>query len=50
MRLKELEKEGLIERIEKKKFPPPMIVLWRFTEKDKDTLPILMQMVAFSSK
>jgi DNA-binding HxlR family transcriptional regulator len=49
MRLKELEKEGLIECIEKKK-SPPMMVLWRLTEKGKDTLPILMQMVAFSSK
>ena len=50
MRLKELEKEGLIECIEKKKSPPTMMVLWRLTEKGKDTLPILMQMVAFSSK
>jgi DNA-binding HxlR family transcriptional regulator len=49
MRLKELEKEGLIECIEKK-LPPPIMVLWRLTEKGKDTLPILMQMVAFSSK
>jgi DNA-binding HxlR family transcriptional regulator len=50
MRLKELEEEGLIEIIEKKKSPPTMIVLWGLTEKGKDTLPILMQMVAFSSK
>lgn len=51
MRLKELENEGLIECIEKKKSPQrPMMVLWRLTEKGKDTLPILMQMVAFSSK
>jgi len=50
MRLKELKNEGLIECIEKKKSPPTMIVLWRLTEKSKDTLPILMQMVAFSSK
>ncbi|MGE5634162.1 MAG: winged helix-turn-helix transcriptional regulator [Deltaproteobacteria bacterium] len=50
MRLKELEKECLIECIEKKKSPAPMMVLWRLTEKGKDTLPILMQMVAFSSK
>jgi len=28
MRLKEIEKEGLIECIEKKKSPPRMIVLW----------------------
>ena len=50
MRLKELEKEGLIECIEKKKSPPSMMVLWRLTEKGNDTLPILMQMVVFSSK
>ena len=50
MRLKELKNEGLIECIEKKKSPPTMMVLWRLTEKSKDTLPILMQMVAFSSK
>ena len=50
MRLKELKNEGLIECIEKKKSPPTMMVLWRLTEKGKDTLPILMQMVAFSSK
>jgi DNA-binding HxlR family transcriptional regulator len=49
MRLKELEKEDLIECIEKKK-SSTMMVLWRLTEKGKDTLPILMQMVAFSSK
>jgi DNA-binding HxlR family transcriptional regulator len=39
----------LIECIEKKK-SSTMMVLWRLTEKGKDTLPILMQMVAFSSK
>ena len=51
MRLKELEKEGLIECIEKEKsLQRPMMVLWRLTEKGKDTLPILMQIVAFSSK
>ena len=49
MRLKELEKEGLIECIEKKK-SSTMMVLWRLTEKGKDTLPILTQIVAFSSK
>ncbi|MGZ5499766.1 MAG: winged helix-turn-helix transcriptional regulator [Nitrososphaeraceae archaeon] len=48
VRLKELEKEGLIECVEKKK--SPMMVLWRLTEKGKDTLPILMQMVVFASK
>jgi DNA-binding HxlR family transcriptional regulator len=48
MRLKGFEKEGLIECIEEKK--SPMIVRWRLTEKGKDTLPILMQLVAFGSK
>ncbi len=48
MRLKELEKEGLIECSEEKR--SPMRVLWRLTEKGKDTLPILMQLVAFGSK
>jgi DNA-binding HxlR family transcriptional regulator len=50
MRLKLLEKEGLIEYIEKKKSPPPMMVLLRLTEKDKDILPILMQIFIFASK
>jgi DNA-binding HxlR family transcriptional regulator len=48
MRLKELEKEGFIICEEKKK--SPMMVSWRLTEKGKDTIPILLQMVAFSSK
>jgi DNA-binding HxlR family transcriptional regulator len=48
MRLKELEKEGFIECAEEKR--SPMMVLWRLTEKGKDTLPILMQLVAFGSK
>jgi len=48
MRLKELEKKGFIERAEEKR--SPMIVQWRLTEKGKDTLPILMQLVTFGSK
>jgi DNA-binding HxlR family transcriptional regulator len=48
MRLKELEKKGFIERAEENRLP--MIVQWRLTEKGKDTLPILMQLVAFGSK
>ena len=47
MRLKELEKEGFIECTEQRS---PRMVLWRLTGKGKDTLPILMQMVAFGSK
>ncbi len=48
MRLKELEKEGLIECLKENK--TPMMVLWRLTEKGKDTLPILLMLTAFSSK
>jgi DNA-binding HxlR family transcriptional regulator len=48
MRLKELEKEGFIECAEEKR--SPMMVRWRLTDKGKDTLPILMQLVAFGSK
>jgi DNA-binding HxlR family transcriptional regulator len=48
IRLKQLEKEGFIERIEEKR--SPIVVRWRITEKGKDTLPILMQLVAFGSK
>ena len=48
MRLSELEKKGFIECSEEKR--SPMIVQWRLTEKGKDTLPILMQLVAFGSK
>jgi len=48
MRLKELEKEGFIECIEKGK--SPMIVRWTLTEKGRDALPILMLFTAFGSK
>jgi DNA-binding HxlR family transcriptional regulator len=48
IRLKELEKKGFIECAEEK--TSPMVVRWRLTEKGKDTLPILMQLVAFGSK
>ena len=48
MRLKELEKEEFIECIEEKK--SPSMVLWRLTEKGKDTLPILMMLTTFGSK
>ena len=48
MRLKELEKKGFIERAKEKR--SPIIVRWRLTAKGKDTLPILMQLVAFGSK
>ncbi|MDQ3837372.1 MAG: helix-turn-helix transcriptional regulator, partial [Thermoproteota archaeon] len=48
IRLKELEKEGFIECIEKGK--SPMIVRWTLTEKGRDVLPILMFLTAFGSK
>ena len=48
MRLKELEKEGLIKRIEERN--SPRLVRWELTEKGIDTLPILMDFVAFGSK
>jgi DNA-binding HxlR family transcriptional regulator len=48
MRLKELEKEGLIKCAKEKKNQP--IVFWRLTAKGKDTLPILLMLTAFSSK
>ncbi|MGN6559986.1 MAG: winged helix-turn-helix transcriptional regulator [Candidatus Nitrosocosmicus sp.] len=48
MRLKELEKEGLIEYIQKKRMP--MIVVWSLTEKGRDILPILLMLSAFSFK
>jgi DNA-binding HxlR family transcriptional regulator len=48
-RLKELEKEGFIECIEKEK-PPMVVVRWALTEKGRDVLPILMLITAFGSK
>lgn len=48
MRLKELEDEGFIERIENGK--SPMVVRWTLTEKGRDALPILMLFTAFGSK
>lgn len=48
IRLKELEKEGFIESSEEKR--SPKLVLWRLTQKGKDTMPILMQLIVFGSK
>jgi DNA-binding HxlR family transcriptional regulator len=47
-RLRELEREGMIERVEKRK--GPNIVRWMVTEKGNDTIPILMRFAAFGSK
>ncbi len=48
MRLKELDEEGIIERIETHN--SHMVVRWGLTEKGRDTLPILMRLIAFGSK
>jgi DNA-binding HxlR family transcriptional regulator len=47
-RLRELEREGMIERVEKRK--GPNFVRWMLTEKGSDTIPILMRFAAFGSK
>lgn len=48
MRLKELEKDGVIKKIED---PANLgIVRWTLTEKGEDALPILMRLIAFGSK
>lgn len=48
MRLKELEEDGIIKRVEEKE--SPLVVRWALTEKGEDTLPILMRFIAFGSK
>ncbi len=47
-RLRELEREGMIERVERRK--GPNFVRWTLTEKGDDTIPILMRFAAFGSK
>ncbi len=47
-RLRELESEGMIERVERKN--GPNFVRWGLTEKGRDTIPILMRLAAFGSK
>ena len=49
MRLKELEKEGFIQRIQEGK-KSSTVVRWILTEKGRDALPILLQFTAFGSK
>lgn len=46
MRLKELEKDGIIQKTEDEN----SIVRWTLTEKGMDALPILMRLMAFGSK
>jgi DNA-binding HxlR family transcriptional regulator len=47
-RLRELEEEGMIEKVEERK--GPNLVRWGLTEKGRDTIPILMRFAAFGSK
>jgi len=46
MRLKELERDGIIQKSEDN----DSIVRWSLTEKGEDALPILMRLIAFGSK
>jgi DNA-binding HxlR family transcriptional regulator len=48
MRLRELEDEGYIECVGGKK--SPIMVVWKLTEKGRDTMPILIHLTAFGSK
>jgi DNA-binding HxlR family transcriptional regulator len=48
MRLKELESDGIIQKIEDES--SPSVVRWALTEKGMDALPILMRLIAFGSK
>ena len=48
MRLRELEDEGFIECVGGKR--QPTMVVWKLTEKGRDTMPILIQLTAFGSK
>jgi DNA-binding HxlR family transcriptional regulator len=47
-RLKELEREEFIERVEEVRVPK--VVRWALTAKGKDTLPVLVQLVVFGAK
>jgi DNA-binding HxlR family transcriptional regulator len=48
MRLKELERDGIIQKINDES--SPVVVRWALTEKGEDTLPILLRLMAFGSK
>ncbi len=48
MRLNELEECGIIEAVVLKE--KPRLVKWALTEKGRDTIPILMSIIAFGSK
>ncbi len=48
MRLKELERDGIIKKLDDP--ATPGIARWTLTEKGEDALPILMRLIAFGSK
>ncbi len=48
MRLRELEKDGMIQRVEDEN--APTVIRWALTEKGVDALPILLRLIAFGSK
>ena len=48
MRLKELEKDGIIKKVQDE--TSQGIFRWALTEKGEDALPILMRLIAFGSK
>ena len=48
MRLKELEKDGIIQKIEDES--SQTIVRWALTQKGEDALPILIRLMAFGAK
>src|SRR5437660_3562133 len=48
MRLKELERDGIIQRIEDE--GSPTILRWTLTQKGEDALPILIRLMAFGAK
>ena len=48
MRLKELERDGIIQKIEDDRYPT--IVRWTLTQKGEDALPILIRLMAFGAK
>jgi DNA-binding HxlR family transcriptional regulator len=48
LRLRELEEVGFIECVENR--DSPMVVRWTLTKKGRDTLPILLEFIAFGTK
>src|SRR5712691_10663341 len=48
MRLKELERDGIIQKVEDE--TNPTVVRWTLTPKGEDALPILIRLMAFGAK